>query len=105
MKYQIDLCCGKHIGAKPLGDHDRVPIGSSIDFKSSRLTHITLAKPDDLPQSFQQDSGTADFFLLFGITTPEKEFAKEHGGDELLALLRSQTEFPITNPAREPIKA
>lgn len=100
MKYQIDLCCGKYRGTEPLNYHHRVPIGSSIDFKSSQLTHFLLAEPVSLPSSFSQDSGTADFYLLFGITMSEKEFGRNHGGEQLLARLCSQTEFPITNPER-----
>lgn len=104
MKYQIDLCCGKHPGAQPLGDHDRIPIGSGIDFADSRLTHLILAQPPSIPQQFQQDSGSADFYLLFGITEGERDFAKEHGGDVLLESLRAETEFPIINPVRDSAK-
>lgn len=104
MKYQIDICCGKHSGAEPLSDHHRIPIGGSIDFKNSKLTQVVLAEPVNAPRIFQQDSGTADFYLIFGITEQEKSFGKDHGGDALLIQLRSQTSFPITNPTRESIQ-
>ena len=105
MKYQIDICCGKHEGVDPLSDHDRIPLGSPIDFEESVLTHLVLAQPAELPRDFQQDSGSADFYLMFGITEDERDFAKEHGGDILLDQLRAQTDFPVTNPKRESTKA
>ena len=105
MKYQIDICCGKHEGAEPLSDHDRIPLGSAIDFSESNLTHLILASPVNLPKDFRQDSGSADFYLMFGITEAERDFAKEQGGDALVNLLREETEFPITNPTRESTKA
>lgn len=101
MKYQIDICCGKHKGADPLRDHDRIPLGSAIDFVDSALTHLILAKPPTIAQEFQQDSGSADFYVLFGITQAERDFAKQAGGDALLSILCGETEFPVTNPSRE----
>ena len=105
MKYQIDICCGKYEGVEPLVDHDRIPLGSAIDFSNSRLTHLMLAQPVLIPQELQQDSGSADFYLLFGITDSERNFGKQYGGDVLLDHLRAETEFPITNPARDSTKA
>lgn len=105
MKYQIDICCGKHKGADPLSDHDRIPLGGAINFAESPLTHLILAKPPSIAQEFQQDSGSADFYLLFGITEAERDFAKQSGGDVLLEILYAETEFPITNPSRGSIKA
>ena len=105
MQYQIDICCGKHKSADPLGDHDRIPLGSAIDFADSALTHLILAKPPSIAQELQQDSGSADFYLMFGITEAERDFAKESGGDVLLDMLHAETEFPITNPSRESTKA
>jgi len=105
MKYQIDICCGKHNGVDPLSDHDRIPLGSGIDFANSKLTQLLLAQPSAITREFQQDSGSADFYLMFGITEAERDFAKESGGDVLLDVIRSETEFPITNTARESTKA
>ena len=105
MKYQIDICCGKHKGADPLGNHDRIPLGSAIDFGDSALTHLILAKPPSIAQVLQQDSGSAEFYLMFGITQAERDFAKESGGELLLDILRAEAGFPITNPSRESTKA
>ena len=105
MKYQIDLCCGKHEGAQPLGDHDRVPLGSPIDFADSILSHLMLAEPVGIPRELCQDSGSADFHLLFGITEDERDFAKARGGDSLIERLREETGFPVTDPTRDTIKA
>ncbi len=105
MKYQIDICCGKHGGADPLSDNDRIPLGGAIDFMDSSLTHLILAQPPSIAQGFQQGSGSADFYLMFGITEVERDFAKRSGGNVFLDALRAETEFPITNPTRNSIKA
>lgn len=105
MKYQIDLCCGKHEGAQPLGDFDRIPLGSPIDFAESLLTHLILAEPVGIPRELRQDSGSADFHLLFGTTEGERDFAKTHGGASLIELFRLETRFPVTDPARDAINA
>ena len=105
MKYQIDICCGKHEGTEPLSDHDRIPLGRAIDFAESDLTHLILTSPIELPKNFSQDSGSADFYLMFGITEAERDFAKDHGSDALIDSLRDETEFPVTNPTRESTKA
>lgn len=105
MKHQIDICCGKHEGADPLSDYDRIPLGGPIDFMNSCLTHLVLARPLSVVQEFQQDSGIADFYLIFGITEAERDFAKDAGGDALLKFLRAKTEFPITNAARGSTRA
>ncbi len=100
MKYQIDICFGKYEGAEPLGEYDRIPLGSAIDFAGSSLTHMILYRPSSIVQEFHQDSGCADFYLMFGITEAERDFAKKFGSDTLLDILRAETEFPITNPSR-----
>lgn len=105
MRYQIDICCGKHEGAEPLSDHDRIPLGGAIDFAESDLTHLILASPIGLPKDFSQDSGSADFYLMFGITEAERDFAKEQGGDVLINSLRDETGFPVTKPTRQSTKA
>ena len=104
MKYQIEICCGMHDGAEPLSDYVRIPLGSSIDFGESMLTHLILSSPVDMPKNFRQDSGSADFFLMSGITECERNFAKEQGSDALIKVLREETEFPVTNPIRESAK-
>ena len=104
MKYQIDICCGKHEGSEPLSDRDRIPLGSAIDFGDSRLTYLILSQPSLIPQEFQQDSGGADFHLMFGITEAERDFGRDFGSELLLDILRAETEFPITNPSRESTK-
>jgi Suppressor of fused protein (SUFU) len=101
MTFQIGLCCDLYDGAPPLAYGDRVPLGGSIDYLKSALSHATIIEAISFPSEFQQESGVADWFQVVGITNAEKLYAKEHGPDALVDLLVQRTKYPQTDPLRE----
>lgn len=100
MTLQIGYTLGKWGEPQQLIPNDRIPIGSPIDFAASSLTDILLASPVHVEAQLRQDSGAADFIQVFGITSEEVIFAKQHGSEALIERLRSLTVFPITDPQR-----
>ncbi|MES2597656.1 MAG: suppressor of fused domain protein [Verrucomicrobiota bacterium] len=101
MTLQIGYALGKWGEAQPLTRNDRIPIGSPIDFATSTLTDILLAAPTHVEGALVQDSGTAIFIQVVGVSFQEVVFAKQHGSEALINRLRSQTSFPVTNPQRQ----
>lgn len=103
MTLQIGYTLGKWSEPQALLPNDRIPIGSPIDFAESTLTDILLAYPTNVEPQFKQDSGTAEFIQVFGITFDEVVFAKQHDSEALIKRLQAQTAFPVTDPARRSI--
>lgn len=98
--FQILLCHGRYPGRGPLGDFDRIPLRSPIRPEPSALTHLMLAPPVRFPRRAQLESGSFDFYQIVGISDVEAAYARSHGGDVLLELLKSHDYFPVTNPDR-----
>jgi hypothetical protein len=103
MTFQILLCHGNYPGRGPMGDFDRVPLRSSIWTGHSALTNLMLAPPMRSPRRVQLESGSFDFYQVVGISQAEVEYARSHGGSELLELLIAHSCFPITDPNRDEI--
>lgn len=100
MCYQIGLCAGRYPGSDPLTVEYRVPLGSSIDFEKSILKYVLLVEPVRFSPVLVQESGSADFLQLVGISETERDFARENGNDALIEWLKANSEFPATDPDR-----
>jgi hypothetical protein len=59
-----------------------------------------LANPEGYPPTVTLPSGIVDLFHVVGITDAEADFARQHGGDALVELLRRADAYPITDPKR-----
>jgi len=60
-----------------------------------------MLTPADEKSGIQKlESGSFELLRVVGITDKEAAFARSNGGDALLDLLRSQSAFPVTDPAR-----
>ena len=100
MAFQILLCCNRYPGKPPLGLYDRIPLGGPIVPEPSEVQRLMLVSPESFQPSFVLESGKVELISVFGITNREAEFAKEHGGDQLVELLKQSTAFPVTDPHR-----
>jgi len=100
MTIQLGYCLGKYSEPSPMLAGDRIPLGSSIDFKESKLTKIVLAEPTHVKLSFEQKSGVADFIQVVGITLPEVAYARSKSSTALIEILQRHTSFPLTDPRR-----
>jgi hypothetical protein len=97
--YQILLACGRFERKELVGYHHRIPLGGPLASKSV-LTSLTITLPEGYPSTIATPSGHVDLLALVGISAEEAQFAREHGGDALVAELKEANAFPVTNPAR-----
>lgn len=101
LAFNILLVHRRYGDAEPLDYGHRIPIRGPITLEGgSALTHIVLGEPDHYQRSFQLASGQVDFLHAAGISESERDYAKEHGSAELIALLKQHGAFPVTNPDR-----
>src|ERR1700730_7057783 len=71
----------------------------------SALNHLLIAPPQHYEAQFVLDSGKVELLHVAGITERERDYAKEHGSEALLALLQNAGGFPVTNPLRSTVVA
>jgi hypothetical protein len=102
LAFNILLAYGRYGESKPLDYWQRVPLGGSI-VGDSALHHLLIAPPQHYEAQFVLDSGKVDLLHVVGITEQERDYAKEHGSEALLALLQDAGGFPVTNPLRSSV--
>ncbi len=99
LAFNILLAHGRYGESEPLDYWQRVPLGGPI-VGDSGLNHLLIAPPLHYEAQFVLESGKVDLLHVVGITERERDYAKEHGSEALLALLQDAGSFPVTNPAR-----
>ncbi|RBP46141.1 suppressor of fused protein SUFU [Roseimicrobium gellanilyticum] len=103
MVHELGLQLGR-LGEKPPMEYfDRIPLGSAIDWEKSELTHVVLSSPTGYDAEFQQESGSALFLAVTGISALERDYAKKHGSQALIELLRAVNAHPVTHAGRSTI--
>lgn len=101
LAYQVLVCHARFGDVPPLDYGHRIPAGGSIDGSNdSVLRFLALAKPDHYPCNAQLASGKFDFLHVIGMTETERDFAKAASKEQLLAVLKAQDAYPVTNPRR-----
>lgn len=98
--FQILLSVGRFEGKGLLDVWDRIPLGAPIDGTSSKLNWLMLAPPPNFGERQLLPSGQFRFLEFIGITEEEADFARNSGGENLLAVLMQQNAAPITDPSR-----
>lgn len=101
--FQILLSCGKYQGREMLDLHDRIPLRASISAEPSDLTWLTVGPADGLPPSFQLPSGSVDLLAVVGVTEHEATYGRQHGGGDLIEMLRQKTNYPVTDWRRKSV--
>jgi len=99
LAYNVLICHGRYGDIDPLDYGHRIPLGGPV-MPGSSITHVMLAEPEHYPVTHTLASGKFDFLHAVGITTQERDYAKEHSSNELLALLKQRGAFPLTEPLR-----
>ncbi|HXA84347.1 MAG TPA: suppressor of fused domain protein [Candidatus Dormibacteraeota bacterium] len=99
--FQILLSCGRFPGKPLLSLWDRIPLRSPIDGKTSNLTWALITPAIGFEGIQQIASGKFEFLQFVGVTEKEANYAREQGGDKLLALLIERDAAPIIDPERE----
>lgn len=100
LAFNILLVHGRYGAVQPLDYGSRVPLRGPIDFKSSALAYVVLAKPEHYGPSFKLLSGQVDLLHVTGITLSERDYAQAHSFDQLIMQLRAVEAFPITDAMR-----
>ncbi|HQY45919.1 MAG TPA: suppressor of fused domain protein, partial [Usitatibacteraceae bacterium] len=104
LAYNILLAHGRLGDFEPLRHGARVPLGGPINGESdSEIRFVAIAKPIHFEATFHLDSGQVDLLQVIGITAQERDWAKEHGTAELVALLTERKAFPVTDPSRRSV--
>lgn len=102
LAYQVLLAHGRY-GDMPMLDYgDRIPTGS-VDGSDTNVTNLVLRKPVYFDTTMKLESGKFDFIHVLGISDNEKNYAKKHGHDALLALLKQHHIDTLTDPKRHSI--
>ena len=104
LAFNILLAHARYGESKPLDCWQRVPLGGPI-VGDSALNHLLITLPQHYEAQFVLDSGKVDLLHVVGITERERDYAKEHGSEALLALLQNAGGFPVTNPLRSTVVA
>ncbi|HEX6802645.1 MAG TPA: suppressor of fused domain protein [Terriglobales bacterium] len=101
--FQILLSLGRFEGKGVLQAWDRIPLRAPIDGVSSKLNWVWLIAAPNFSERQLLPSGQFQFLEFVGITEDEADFARNNGGDKLLALLIQRKAAPITHPSRESV--
>jgi hypothetical protein len=101
--FQILLSVGRFEGKELLQAWDRIPLRAPIDGSSSKLNWILLTPAPNFQESQRLPSGQFHFLEFIGITQDEADFARNNGGDRLLALLMQRKAAPVTHPTRSSV--
>lgn len=99
LAFNILLAHGRCGESEPLDYWQRVPLGGSIT-GNSVLHHVLIAPPNSYPSQFSLASGKVDMLHVVGITEKERDYAKAHGSEALLKILKDYGAFPLTDPDR-----
>jgi hypothetical protein len=100
MAFQILLSVGRFEGKGLLQVWDRIPLRAPINGMSSKLNWVLLAPAPNFNERQVLPSGHFYFQQFIGITEQEGDFARNSGGDKLLALLVQGKAAPVTDPNR-----
>jgi hypothetical protein len=104
LAYDILLAHGRFGEFEPLHQGARVPLGGPINGESdSKIRYVAIARPTHYEATFQLDSGLVDLLQVVGITEAERDWAKQHGTEKLVAMLAESNAFPITDPSRRSV--
>jgi hypothetical protein len=99
--FELLLAAGRYPGHAALGVHDRLPLRGPITLGGdSPLRWLLVTAEADCAPTITMESGQVDLLTLVGITDDEAAFARVHGGDELVSLLRAGGAFPVSDPQR-----
>jgi hypothetical protein len=98
--FQILLSVGRFQGKEVLKVWDRIPLRAPIDGSSSVLNWLLLAPSQKFSGPQMLPSGQFYFLQFIGITEDEAAFARNAGGEKLLALLIQRTVAPLTDSNR-----
>jgi hypothetical protein len=101
--FQILLSVGRFEEKRLLQVWDRIPLHAPIDGKSSELKWVLLVPAPGFSEPQRLPSGHFQFLEFIGITEEEAAFARNNGGDRLLALLTQHKGAPVTDPSRESV--
>ena len=101
--FQILLSVGRFEGKGVLQAWDRIPLRAPIDGTSSKLNWVLVTPSPNFSQRQVLPSGQFHFLEFIGITEDEADFARNNGGDKLLALLMQRKVAPVTDPSRESV--
>jgi hypothetical protein len=104
LAYDILLAHGRFGDYEPLGYGARVPLGGPINGEpGSEIRFVAIARPTHYECSFRLESGQVDLLQVVGITEAERNWAKEHGTEDLVTILGQQNAFPVTDPSRKSV--
>jgi hypothetical protein len=103
MAFQILLSVGRFEGKGLVQVWDRIPLSAPIDGTSSKLNWVLLAPAPNFSERQLLPSGHFHFQEFIGINEQEADFARNNGGDKLLALLMQRKAAPVTDPGRESV--
>lgn len=94
--FNILLSVGR-FGESPVLDYrHRIPMTMEPN-----ISHVVIAEPNSFQASFELMSGKVDILQIVGVTPKEYSFAKEHGSNEVLAVLVKNGVGYTVNPMRE----
>jgi hypothetical protein len=90
-----------------MGDFPMLDLGHRIPFsimpangESPIITHLMIVEPDHYQKYFDLSSGRVNFLHVIGITQEELKLAKASSSDDLLAILKKNNVYPITDRNR-----
>ncbi len=99
MAWQLLVSTGAVTG-QPLDAGQRVPLGGSLDgTPGGPFSWVVVEREGDGP-AFDLPSGNVDLLMLVGVTEAEVAWARTRQHADLVAALRAQPGWPVTDAAR-----
>jgi hypothetical protein len=103
LAYQLLLGTGRFGTPRVIEPYARIPLNGAIDGSESILTHLIVCPSSAAAEELELESGKFTLLQLVGATDAEIQFARAHGGEELLALFKANGVYPTIDPGRASI--
>jgi hypothetical protein len=101
LAFDLLLRAGRYPGKVPLNEGDRIPLRSPINGDNACLIrNVLVTRVDELWPGFTLPSGSVKFLTLTGATDHEIKYAKVEGTGPLVAALRAEGYYPVTDTSR-----
>ena len=101
LAFDLLLRARRYPGRLPLSEGDRIPLRAPINGDPAcSIRNVLVTHASDYWPGFTLPSGPVEFLAMTGATDQEIDFAKMEGTPSLVAALKSNGYYPVTDAVR-----